>query len=120
MYAPVARDAARSALRAAWPEEGGWKTYAPYSTLKYSDPDLSMAPTQRASACLEAATRLPTQARRLWPFVVLACAYSMFALSLTVLIVVSRELSCMYVCMYDYILVAVSTRTLTPPTTGAD
>ena len=26
--------------------------------------------------------------------------------------------SCMYVCMYDYI--AVSTRTLTPPTTGTD
>ena len=35
-----------------------------------------------------------------------------------ILCVCADEFVCMYVCMYDYI--AVSTRTLTPPTTGTD
>jgi hypothetical protein len=47
---PVPRDAASAALLNEWPGDAEQKTYAPYSVLKGFEPDLSLAPTQRARA----------------------------------------------------------------------
>jgi hypothetical protein len=47
---PVPRDAASAALLDEWPGDAEHKTHAPYSALKSFEPDLSLAPTQRARA----------------------------------------------------------------------
>jgi hypothetical protein len=44
------RDAASAALLNEWPGDAEHETYAPYSVLKGFEPDLSLAPTQRACA----------------------------------------------------------------------
>jgi hypothetical protein len=47
---PGPRDAASAALLNEWPGDAEHKTYAPYSVLKSFEPDLSLAPAQRARA----------------------------------------------------------------------
>jgi hypothetical protein len=60
---PVPRDAASAALLDEWPGDAEHKTYTLHSVLKGFEPDLSMAPTQRARAspAAVAATRQVAQ-----------------------------------------------------------